>query len=444
MSLAVNADVMTANRLRMRIRIEGNHAMQDGETSRLLKRVRQGVVIGVYATLCVAPMWAAYVVWSALSLGIEGFSGTDEFTGFSGRKAKERLQNGWPSNVQSDAVNSVSRKSNYSRDSDSTWTRIELSPEAAAAWVEHAHRGQEQYSLRRSESNERVEGVDRVVGKIPPTHGRTGEPPDWWAPPALEFRATEAMLWYEDFRSGVARCTYSAFDKTTSSIWIYEYSSQHERLWKPGEVPDGEQFSSVDLLTPRPQDIPKAKAMLVHLGLYSMKFDDSDRVVHLDLSERDAVTDHTLRVVRHLPHLKEFYAIYCPIRGDGLVHFASLKQLEVLDLYATLVDDRAMIHISKLHSLKSLNVIPFWDPSDTPAVDEVFTPMTDTGLSLICKLENLETLRIAGKITDEGLRNLVRLKKLKVLELNSPCLTDAGRQWVTETLPNVEVTLYPE
>ena len=76
-------------------------------------------------------------------------------------------------------------------------------------------------------------------------HRQTGTTPTWWSPPAIDFRATELMKWYRGYDSGVGRATYSGYDETTKTLWIYEYSCQHDQLWSQGNVPTGQQFSTI-------------------------------------------------------------------------------------------------------------------------------------------------------------------------------------------------------
>jgi hypothetical protein len=187
------------------------------------------------------------------------------------------------------------------------------------------------------------------------------------------------------------------------------------------------------------ENIAGATRILEPLRFRQMKIDDAGHVVYLDISEQNAVTDETLKAVAHLPHLKEFYAIYCPIRGDGLVHFAGLKQLEKLDLYATSVDDRAMRHIAKLRSLKELNVTPI-DVDERGAMRKEQHGITDAGLAELATLPNLETLYVSGTFTDEGLFKLAALKKLRYLEVASKRVTPAGIKRLQEALPDLEIT----
>lgn len=183
------------------------------------------------------------------------------------------------------------------------------------------------------------------------------------------------------------------------------------------------------------QDVAQATQIVAHLRHREMKADVHGKIIYLDISEQDKVTDDTLKAVSHLPHLKEFYAIWCPINGDGLVHFINLRELETLDLHATHIDDRALKHIAQLKTLKYLDLTA--TSRLGPGKFDMYGAMTDEGLTLVATLPNLETLRISGKFTDEGIKKLVELKKLQRMELNSHNVTAAGIQWLQNAMPEV-------
>ena len=148
----------------------------------------------------------------------------------------------WPTSVDPGDVESVSWKYEGMIDSHSQWYRINLTSDAAISWIDSVHEHQE--SANRTSQNDVVEGVRRTIAGPPPLHQQTGETPKWWAPPAIEFRATEVMLWSEGSGSVRGNATYSAFDPSTGWLWIYEYGAQHDLLWTKGDVPPGDAFSN--------------------------------------------------------------------------------------------------------------------------------------------------------------------------------------------------------
>jgi hypothetical protein len=174
-----------------------------------------------------------YYAWS-------GFAGAQEFIGSSGWIAKFRLGAAWPANVGTSSVSQVSCKRAWSRDSYSVWSRIEISNDGAMEWMDHIHDEEERYSRECPRYlHEEPEGVHRLIEGPPPLHRQTDSTPNWWSPPEIEFRATEIMLWYKGYESGVGRATYSGFDQATQTLWVYEYACQHDELWSPGIIPRG-------------------------------------------------------------------------------------------------------------------------------------------------------------------------------------------------------------
>lgn len=197
----------------------------------------------VYAFCVIVVLFPIFVCGSFLMNPFGGFAGESEFAELSGSAAKRRLPY-WPVGVVASDVETVSFKSAHSRDSYSSWYCIELTDDAALTWSKQAHAQQVEWSKQCLHGrHECLEGVNRTLDGPPPLHSQTGETPGWWSPPAITFRATEVMLWYDDFYSGVARATYTAFDETNQTLWIYDYACQHDILWPRGNVPNGDVFT---------------------------------------------------------------------------------------------------------------------------------------------------------------------------------------------------------
>ena len=189
---------------------------------------------------------AILALLACLSVGCDPFGGFDgkiEFANCPGLEAKRQLEHVWPPAVDVSAVQTVSYRRKWSIDSYSTWYRIRLSPDAAAKWSDHLHAEQARQAAQTRLGQDRdslVEGVHRTIAGSPSLRYRTGGIPVWWSsPPEIEFRATEVMEWYADYRSRGPYATYSAFDKRTQTLWVYCYACQHARLWPPGEMPTG-------------------------------------------------------------------------------------------------------------------------------------------------------------------------------------------------------------
>lgn len=205
--------------------------------------VRQ-IVLYLFYFACVAVVLIALLfIGSIFLMPFQGFDGSSEFVDRSGPAAMRSMDD-WPRDVSPSKVERVSRKFAYSIDSHSDWYKIELDPESAAAWADFVHRERERSSRDSVSHDDRgLEGVRRSIDGPPPLHTTTGDPPSWWTPPAIEFRATEAMLWYSGFDSGVGQAAYTGYDEAQQTLWVYEYSCQHDRLWERNEIPAGEVFS---------------------------------------------------------------------------------------------------------------------------------------------------------------------------------------------------------
>jgi hypothetical protein len=170
--------------------------------------------------------------------------GSDQFADLPGHAAKQRLQNVWPKEVDPGTVHSVSYKAKRSRDSYLSWYRIQLPPVPALTWMNSIHSNQEQASKTRHQRQEETEGVHRIVDDPADLPEQAGTIPKWWSPPRIEFRTTEVMKWYKYTKLGLARATYSAFDQTTNTLWIFEFASQHENLWPRHQLPEGRHFAT--------------------------------------------------------------------------------------------------------------------------------------------------------------------------------------------------------
>ena len=174
------------------------------------------------------------------------FNTSRGFEDLSGEKAKLRLEGSWPKAVDASLVQSVSYRLRGTLDTSSIWYRVELEAEAAERWKEQIHTEAERHTMDLGSRSHyaAVEGVHRTVAGPPSLRNQTGMTPPWWSPPAIDFDASEAMLWYEDYDSGVAEAAYSGFDESASVLWIYEYTCQHDRMWARGEVPEGDPFEA--------------------------------------------------------------------------------------------------------------------------------------------------------------------------------------------------------
>ena len=209
-------------------------------------RIRHLLIFVFAFTILFAILPYALALYSFVRNPLAGFAGKTEFEGLTGRQAKKKLHD-WPSAIATADVELVSFKHQHSRDSYSAWYRIKLAPEFAELWQDHVHEGRRPRNDDWSDDfYEGFEGVHRIIRGLPPPHLQTGDTPLWWAPPTSEFRATELMIWYRDYDSGIGQASYSSFDESKNELWVYDHSSQHDILWSGGEIPDGDVFSNIE------------------------------------------------------------------------------------------------------------------------------------------------------------------------------------------------------
>ena len=196
---------------------------------------------------------------------------------------------------------------------------------------------------------------------------------------------------------------------------------------------------------------PITGAGLAHLrGLRNLRL--------LDVSETELNNDG-LMTISSLDQLHALSVEFCGgLTGDGLIHLrtliglrglslrqtgfrnrfdgtileyiAPLERLQVLDLFATAVDDDALVHLSSLLELRELELS--------------LANVTDPGLVHIAELRHLEKLAIDshagfGKpiITDDGLKTIARLETLKSLSLVGARVTAGGLRELKLALPRL-------
>lgn len=165
------------------------------------------------------------------------------------------------------------------------------------------------------------------------------------------------------------------------------------------------------------------------------------------------VTDAGLRHLSKLTSLEELY-----IRGErmgdaGLAHLRDLPRLEYLCLFGSHFTDRGMVHVKAMPSLRVLsfheNLCRITDAgmvqiSEMPKLEilclHAMRNITDDGIAHLSKLRSLKKLNIGGsQVTDRGLAYLSQIKTLEHLDLpqDQKGITDKGLAYLG-TLPNLK------
>ena len=114
------------------------------------------------------------------------------------------------------------------------------------------------------------------------------------------------------------------------------------------------------------------------------------------------------------------------ITGKGLGYLANSKELIMLGLRGTQVDDEGLRQLGKLRNLRSLLLAK--------------TPITDAGLVHLEGLDQLVELGLNGTaITDDGLRHLQKLPSLAMLHVRDCPVTEEGAAELRAVLPDIQI-----
>lgn len=140
-------------------------------------------------------------------------------------------------------------------------------------------------------------------------------------------------------------------------------------------------------------------------------------------------TDEHLARLPALPGLEILYLHGSSITDAGLEALAHRKSLVFLSLINTPITDAGMPHLSGLTGLGML--------------DLGGTAVGDTGLRSLRPLADLESLSVGERVTDAGIDEIVRHRKLRSLTFFGSSVTDAGMERLMRDLPGCkDVRLY--
>ena len=123
-----------------------------------------------------------------------------------------------------------------------------------------------------------------------------------------------------------------------------------------------------------------------------LSFNEQGQLIAIDLSERD-IADTDLPDFSPFVELREFHAIYTSLRGQCLSSLSQCPKLEVLNLYATPIEDTYLKNLDGAISLKKVNLAG--------------SSVSDKSISIIKSWQNLETLEIGdSRLTSEELERM--------------------------------------
>jgi Leucine-rich repeat (LRR) protein len=142
----------------------------------------------------------------------------------------------------------------------------------------------------------------------------------------------------------------------------------------------------------------------------------------------DAITDQGIQHLAGLPRLRRLDVTSANLTDASARVLSQIQTLEVLSLPAKGITDEGVRCLAGLTNLREL-----WVGAGSNS------PLTGQSLIAVSAMRNLEALTIGGKgFTDEGMKTIARLKKLKRLCISTaPNVTDAGLAAIG-TLSNLE------
>jgi len=165
------------------------------------------------------------------------------------------------------------------------------------------------------------------------------------------------------------------------------------------------------------------------LGLLQLSHMQSLEYLALERGAGESLTDNVLKVLCFLTKLRKLRITHCEELTDkGLSSLQHLPQLSCIELRGgSNFTDEGARQISKVKGLKQLSLIG-WQ-------------LTDKGLYYLSKIKSLESLdlRYSSQITDSGLEQLRRLKVLRDLQLAECSVTSKGRARLSKNGVRVKV-----
>ena len=136
------------------------------------------------------------------------------------------------------------------------------------------------------------------------------------------------------------------------------------------------------------------------------------------LKNNEKITDAGLAILATFPKLSELDLTNTRLGDAALVHVSRIKTLRYLSLHGTKITDAGMTHLKALRGLYELKLSQ--------------TAISDQGLQSLTGMIMLETLLLGGtRITDEGLAHIGKLRSLRTLSLASTRIGDAGLEHLT-------------
>jgi len=157
----------------------------------------------------------------------------------------------------------------------------------------------------------------------------------------------------------------------------------------------------------------------------------ANRVVAVDLTER-VFEKGRLRPLAELPDIERLYLARSSVRDEDLEHVGKLTKLHRLALWRTDITTEGLGHLAGLGQLQVLDIhatrflderaleyLRYWPDLRKLILD---LPVSDRGLALLAEHPNMPVTALrAHRVSDRGLKDLVRLARLEGLTVELEC-----------------------
>jgi hypothetical protein len=164
------------------------------------------------------------------------------------------------------------------------------------------------------------------------------------------------------------------------------------------------------------------------------------------------LTDADFKEIAPLTGLKTLYVRYAKVSDVGVKELAGLKNLRTIDIGCTKITDDSLKYFANMRDLECM-FLQFTAIKGTGCKDLLGLKMlrhiflggsaTDEGLKEVGKLKHLEYLDLwTARVSDRGLRELTGLTALKNIDLADTQVTDAGMKTLTAIKSLEIVQLY--
>jgi hypothetical protein len=167
-----------------------------------------------------------------------------------------------------------------------------------------------------------------------------------------------------------------------------------------------------------------------------------DDIYRLQLASNDRITDDTLLFIDHLTGLKVLTLEDTEVTDKGLAHLKTLSLNYLTAPSAVTGEGLSQLNLKSLTGLKANEVKGVSKVlEDLPAASPAFgflclkdDDLSNDDLDKIARLSALHMLEIArnARVTDQGIKKLIKLKHLKSLDIRELSITPACIEYLSK------------